>query len=475
MRTAWLSRQVIVEIRTLWPAWLASLFVMIASAMVNVEPFRGLGIAAYPLGIAALGALSVGHEYGHRTLTLLLSQPERRERLFLVKLGVLGAMLLTIGAVAGPSVFPRMRGEPGVGLAFVLLPLVGLCVAPWLTMVFRSAIAGAAFTLAMPGTLMTVSQLLYLGIYRRVASVDFTMAVLLRGTIGMCVVGAVMSWRTFMRLEAIDGPGPGLSLPQWLRRPAVASVAAPVFTKRHPIWLLVGKELRLQRVALVVALLNVAGWLTSVTLMAIVPRSIDVYYVLTFFYSLMTSLLVGSLASAEERQLGTHEWQLLLPIASSKQWAVKVGVVLSLALLLAFGLPVLLTSINPGLDGFRWQTLAVAVILLTSGSLYVSSVSASGLWAMLVSLSVVFGVVWFAIFLRFQLSVVSGRGFNADLIRLDSALDLTLVAIFLALLLRFALVNHRSAERAVRRIWTQGLWLACYLTAEVVVTGLIAR
>ena len=39
----------------------------------------------------------------------------------------------------------------------------------------------------------------------------------------------------------------------------------------------------------------------------------------------MLALLIGSLASAEERQLGTLEWQGLLPMASWKQWAAKVG------------------------------------------------------------------------------------------------------------------------------------------------------
>ena len=228
------------------------------------------------------------------------------------------------------------------------------------------------------------------------------------------------------------------------------------------------------RSAFAVAGLNVLGWLAFVTFGPVVSHSTDVFFALTTFYGIMASLLVGSLASAEERQLGTHEWQVLTPIASSTQWAVKAGVVLGLALLLAFGLPVLLTSINPGLEGFRWPLLVVAVVVLTSGGLYVSSVSASGLWAMLASLSAVFGVVWFGLFLKFRLSEMLGRGFNLDLPP-DSALDLMLAVAFVVLLLWLALVNHRSAERAGRRIWAQGLWLVLCLTAQIIVTGLVAR
>ena len=48
----------------------------------------------------ALGALSIGHEYSHRTLPLLLSQPASRARVFVVKQVVLAMMLLSLALVA---------------------------------------------------------------------------------------------------------------------------------------------------------------------------------------------------------------------------------------------------------------------------------------------------------------------------------------------------------------------------------------
>ncbi len=51
----------------------------------------------------ALGAQSFGHEYSHRTLGLLLSQPADRRRLFLYKLGVLFVMLATLAAATSGS------------------------------------------------------------------------------------------------------------------------------------------------------------------------------------------------------------------------------------------------------------------------------------------------------------------------------------------------------------------------------------
>jgi hypothetical protein len=42
------------------------------------------------------------------------------------------------------------------------------------------------------------------------------------------------------------------------------------------------------------------------------------------------SIVIGSMASAEERQLGVSEWQLLLPMPARLQWIVKAAVTLGL-------------------------------------------------------------------------------------------------------------------------------------------------
>ena len=473
IRGALLSSLVTKEVRALWPAWLASLAAMTADAVVDLGPFRGLGIAAFFFGSATLGALSIGHEYQHRTMTWLLSQPARRAHFFLVKLGVLVPMLLTIGAVAAVVGFPRVHLE-SQRLWFAWLPvLYVLCVAPWLTMVFRSALAGAIFTLSLPGAALTVGQLLYVAAYQRVLPEHAVITILWRASIVLCAVGAVMSWRTFMRLEAIDGPASDLSL-QWLRWPGTAAAGAPALMKGDPIWLLIKKEFRLQQMSLVVGGLYVVGHLGAASLRPMFSHSKDVFDALTVFYVLLISLFIGSVASAEERQLGTLEWQTLLPVASSKQWAVKVGFVLSLALLLGLGLP-LLTSFNPDITRRLWPQLAFSVIAIAIAGLYVSSACASGLWSMLISLPAVFGVLSLVMFLRVRLELLLARTVNLALIRFDSALEPLMTAALLVLLLWFALANHRSADRSARRIWIQGLWLTGCVTAGMVISVLVAR
>ena len=106
----------------------------------------------YAVGTVALGALSIGHEYTNRTLTLLLSLPVDRRRLYLVKLGVLIPMLVALAALASRPARTRRALDPAGAAPILLLAVAcGLFLAPWLTMVCRSPLAGIVFALAIPG------------------------------------------------------------------------------------------------------------------------------------------------------------------------------------------------------------------------------------------------------------------------------------------------------------------------------------
>jgi hypothetical protein len=329
--------------------------------------------------------------------------------------------------------------------------------------------------------LLTGSVLVYLAMYWHGPAEGFEMAVLWPGTLTLCAIGAVMTWRMFMRLEAIDGGGPDVHLPQWLRWRTRTSTAASAQTKRHPVWLLVKKEVRLQQMALTIAGLYLLGWLTAVSLRSRVPHVDDLFTALTFFYAVLISMLIGSLASAEERQLGTLEWQLLLPVATGKQWAVKVGTASGLALLLAFGVPALLAFISPALNRVPQQLqLADGIALLTVSSLYVSSLNTSGLRALVVSAAALIGaalfvqfmVEWpgsvvFAVVSRLSSGVPPAEVQSVNL-RLIERVPLLLSVGFVLMVLRFGLTNHRSAERAAARVWTQVIWMAFYLTVGII-------
>jgi hypothetical protein len=432
------------EFRALMPVWLASLAAMIVGAAVTDPLVRSLDVMAYVLGAITLGSLSIGHEYGHRTLPQLLSLPVGRGPVLLQKLGVVTVLLLTLAGVAG-------SGAPPDAWMIVGLPiLAALFIAPFLTMVCRGTLPGVVFTMVVVGSMWTAAELLTLAIG---GAQRFTRNVFFWEVATACLVSAAAGWRTFMRLEAIEGRGAEIHLPQWL---AGGSDAADTGTavRRHPYWLLVYKELRLQQLSLVIAALLIVEW-TTVTILrgAVAGFSGPPFGIVTVLYSWILSVLIGSLASAEERHLGTLEWQLLLPVAAWKQWTVKVATTLGLVLALAVGLPALLLSIRPAVGDIRLnEFFAGIVIVLTVVSLYVSSISASGIRALLFAIAVVAGGV--LTINRLVLSLPF-RNFQGRF-----SLSLVLLAGFLAVLLRLALANHRSADVGARRVSIQVMFLS---------------
>jgi hypothetical protein len=440
------------EVRALLPMWLGCLAALAclaaarAGAIISDGSAEAVGLFAYGGTAIALGAFSIGHEYTCRTLPQLLALPRSRASALLMKLTVLAAMLVTLAGAAWGSVL----SPSGPNAMFVLVAaLLGMFVAPWLTMVSRNPLGGTVFTIVLPGLLWTVVNALTVGQARFMA---FTAAIQ-----GLTAIAAVMCGVTFMRLEAIEGGGAGLSL-----RSAPAAMASARTVA--PVWLLVKKELGLQQMALALGALYVVIWLALVATKSTVaawddPRSTDLFAGVAVMYSAMLALLIGALASAEERQLGTADWQALLPMSSVRQWAIKAATAILLALLLSAGLPALLLTISGAEIGVGSWFLAV-ILMLTVSALYVSSLCGNGLRALMLSLAP-------------AMVVTCAVKWLADL-RQPPAVPLVVLAAFVALALYFALQNHRSAERGAGRVYPQVLAMLLFAVA-VLTAGSMLR
>ena len=477
------------EIRALLPTWLACMMVLVTVGMLGDPRLYALGLLVCGLGSVALGALSIGHEYTHRTLALLLTQPARRQRLLLTKVAVLTPMLLMIAALAWGAVlnplqdFARGRrvwpSDWSAATVIVLPVLCALFLAPLLTMLCRSPLAGMVFTVVVPGLIGLVGELLAIARYgldpsNAPVAESFRLAVFWWGTAGVCALAAVSNWLLFQRLEAIEGRDAELELPRsWTDRSATSAAAAPA--RRHPVWLLMKKELRLQQMAFVVGGLYLLGWVTLSLLRHLIPGLGPPLGAIAILYGGLLALLIGSLASAEERHVGTIEWQLLLPMATWRQWVVKAGMALALAVTLGIGWPDLLAYLHPSADDFHVNAWSAGlVIALTVGSLYVSSLCTSGVKALLLSLpgsALVVGLLvplWVS-----QAQAVVPSRHAAE--QLKTWLSLGLALGFLAMLLWFAMSNHRSGERGASRVWRQAIWMAGYLLIGVsVVSSVLA-
>jgi hypothetical protein len=491
-RVSTLTPSVTKELRALFPVWLASVVTIAVGAMSDSWGLQRLALAAYGLGTLGVGAQSIGHEYSHRTLGTLLAQPIDRRRLLLAKVAVLIPMIVSLGAIAWlglsdkTDLFRTSIWRPS-SLA-ILVAACGLSVAPWLTMVCRSPLAAVVFSVAAPMVIVIAGELLALARYGMNGGIEIDtlkLSVVWWGTLGLCGVASVSGWRTFMRLEFIEGRSADVALPWEAQGGQAVDTPGTLDARiRPPVWLLVKKELRLQQMTFVVVGLYILWWAAFALLERFAPELPRLPIApLTVLYFGLLSLLIGSLASAEERQLGTLDWQMLLPMAAWRQWAMKAGITLALAIVLGIGLPTVLLGIHGSGDGFRGagrvvrETLPV-VIVLTTSSLYVSSLCSSGIRAMVFSLPAPVGTLFLFLSVYVPVNdVVYRRLMERDArpsreiflsyVTAQRAAVLLLAASLVALLLRYGLDNHRTGDRQFKRILTQAAGIAGLLTLGV--------
>jgi len=344
---------IVKEGRALAPIWLGAVVAIVAGTLAGM--LMG-ALLAFILGAAALGVFSIGHEYGNRTLTSLLAQPLGRSRLLLSKLVVLGPLLVLLSLVAAfvlfradgiermfggidrrspTSIFALAAGPVDVALAarwqlaiVVLTPLLGLCVAPWLTMVFRNVTAGLVFTLAIPSALWIAGQI------ARAASVDFdfvdlevgspfayspALVLMIVGMLIVCLIAAVHGRLLFVGLEALDTPRD--LLPSAVkRRPRAWAAGVTSWQtgagRRSPLLLFVQKEVRLYGLGFALAGLYAIGWSALWLAQADTYLADDSFELFASMYGLFIVLLVGAISIAEERAMGTADTQFLQPWCS---------------------------------------------------------------------------------------------------------------------------------------------------------------
>ena len=412
----------------IWAQMPGASLAFLAAAVNAMSAHKGdrgdhIGFAALPHGLACLWicANAFGSEFEHRTLGQLLVQPRSRGRIYLEKLGVAGG----IAGTAAVIFFLTPSGSGVTGDPQILLLILGLSSAPFFTLISRSTLAGFVFTLAVPMALYLVLQTLldvyHAGVYPTLADRSSEEKALLWAG-GAIYLGAtaLAGWRVFERLEWREGGAGGGSAPglhaltgawdRWLGRRWLGQAATAQ---------LIRKELRLHVVPWLVAGILVGLWVLSLLVRKWAPESeLGVAAANTSTVTLCAGMLgtfifliTGACAIAEERVLGTLEWQWTQPIPMARQWKIKVGVATALALTLGLVLPAALVWLGFDAEALEttfgqpdWQPIAayaVALAALFATSLYASSVSQSSMKAvaltlmLLASLWVVFALtIW---------------------------------------------------------------------------------
>jgi hypothetical protein len=453
------------EGRALLPVWAATAGTVVADPLIrgtSLHALFPLGLFAYVVGSLALGAHVIGHEYSNRTLGTLFAQPCRRSAILLTKTIVLAGMLIALTLLAWPLLFTASgRTFADVSpFAALLLPCAGgLFVAPWVTMRLRSQMAGVVFTASIPGTTWLIALLAGVTLYGVGTNAPEVLAMAIWRPAMWIIAGAgaFLSARTFLRLQDIEGGGEELRLPRWL----AATDRNPI---RPPLWMLVKKELRLQQMTFAMPLLFAGIWVALMIVGRLNPEfghDFPIRGVALLYFALLP-LLIGSLASAQERQFGTLESQAMLPVSYAQQWAVKAGVALALALVLGALIPWSLMRSQPPRELF--VPLAAIVLLLTAWSLYLSSWSPSGIIALALVLPASAAAI---VAVRSIDSFIESFGSRYTFgPKLADPVGFAILAAPAAIaLVMFAGRNHRTRERNFKRLATQVLCLLVIFAA----------
>lgn len=467
------------EVRALLPWWagivgvMATIAALLAFEAIQLHPvyrlrLQSVSLYSYALGAIFLGALSVGHEYSGRTLPCLLTQPVSRQRLWLIKAAALGLILglLALAGLGAFDIWPSGLTTPRTSVILWLPLLCGLCLAPWLTMVSRGTLPGVVFTAAVPVLLFIAGAALRVP-YRSAWPIVGVLA----------IAAAFLAWRTFVTLEVAGDRSAEVDLVPW----SATTARAAGTTSRHPYVLLLMKELRLQQISFVLAGVFSALWIVVSVAEGLAPDTFAdaIRYAALFLYAGLISIMCGGLASAEERRLGTVEWQLLLPISHRAQWLIKMGTALALALLLAAVLPALLQVVAP--DPFTTEGFhPFVVVLLCASALYVSSLSNSGVHATLATLPVMAAATALALVAGWPIVTLFIPVVRVIAEWVTPLLDVAQpdwrwrwYPVYAgwsggaAVVLAFAGANHRTADHSRSRVLRQCAWLVALALATV--------
>jgi ABC-type transport system involved in multi-copper enzyme maturation permease subunit len=362
------AKRILKEARPLmWP-WCAVTVVSVLTLVLDQSHFSLHGIphsiaeAIYALGflagISLLATLSLGNEFQHRTLSLLLTQPADRmeiwsEKFTVTLMAVLSAALILFFVTRVTTI----QLDP-VDTAFAGAWIIAITAsATFWTLVARSTLGGIALNVGVHFFIVTLP---WLKVADRIRGAGYltpeNSTVLAVTFLFLCYAGGML-WLGRRALAEFQVTGGMAGDDLLMAGPDVMPEAlAGRFRCRPtgPVLNLIRKELRLLRPLWLFTPL--AGiWLT---LSRLVPETralqaevfaggvINVWFI---------AILAGSLSLGEERTSGTHSWQMTLPVSARRQWLTKLLMALSAGFVCAVLLPALVVIAGGFLFGLPFR------------------------------------------------------------------------------------------------------------------------
>jgi hypothetical protein len=370
------------------------------------------GIPLFALCTALLGASPFGSEYAHGTLPFLLAQPVRRTSIWIQKTAILASLLAGVTALFILCTYQPARQMP----LLLLPPIAALGLTPWLTLVFRDGLIGAALTVMFEWVVLLLAMQLFRWRLLLPSEREFSGSRYAAAAIAVCLCSAagwVAGRWTLQHWQAVPrrrGFG-------WHIRFSMTS-AARQRTIRSPYVSLFLKELHLHRINLVLmacfaAIFGPVLWHYD--------QANDFLQGLNKFYSFIFPVSVGAVTIARERQLAVLETQALLPLSVFRQWSIKTFTCFALSLCGGIFVPWALLKLHAAShagihhDWFKVFDYTTETLIAAALALLASSVTRGTLGAVILALGLSFASL---IYCGAIIAVLHGSEIGHDLVQL---------------------------------------------------------
>jgi ABC-type transport system involved in multi-copper enzyme maturation permease subunit len=355
------------EIRLVLPAWIAAMVLAIFPGWLVWTGGHGLmlesqGVAVYApfgIGVLLLGLAPFAQELNFGTFSILLAQPVSRRRVWLVKTSVVATALSLVfitfcfsNQIRMESLIATLKvtdwrdffNHPATQTEMVkiiaatrsgmlhqslltggLWTLAAFASGLWTNLLFRNTSAAFWFSLLVPLGLGLLADKLFGGLFSGMGLGDAGLI----ATLGIySLTGFLWARKFFLRVQDTQWTGGLLALPA-LFGSKTDSPAQTFVRNRKPFRALLRKEFQLHQINLIIA-----GLLLVTHVIVIAVRRFSVDYFMTHRSAamiweswpllwLVMPLLIGGVAVAEERKLGTLENFLCLPTTRRREFAVK--------------------------------------------------------------------------------------------------------------------------------------------------------
>jgi hypothetical protein len=505
------------EIRLLLPFWGIAMFLAIVPSLIVPRPSYADALEQiifwpFAFGAVLLGLAPFGQEFSLGTFSSLMAQPTDRRRIwatktFLVTLG--GLLMLVAFALAihlrfglsmkdfAEQVAQRNWVSPETPFAnsiranqlwyasefwkicrfSALVMFVAITGASWTTLLFRQTGAALWFAILIPAAISILIQW-----FVPSSSSDIILWIVM---IVYSVAGFFRARSMFLQAQDSQWLGETISvLSLSSSKPQVESDSP---RRLKPVTTLLRKEFQSHQITLIIAfgvLMFHACTLVIRKFYHFSNSELRFAFEATPFLWLLMPWLIGGVAVAEERKLGTMESQLCLPITRRLQFAVKFTVVVLLGLVLGGLMPCLIETVGV-LAGVRSEIVklpfaadaglyfaTVAEVTMAAASIAIVSFFASTLTRNTLhalGAAFVFGGVFYALFVW----VIFGSHDSRNALWRGALILIIGITTLVIAVLSLSFSNYKTLH-AGRNIWLRNLLiLFCSLVFAGLATAVI--